>query len=229
MSMPILQGGEFSGRGRAYDQIMNNNFFRLNAEDAAAKIADEIQKRHQDNNKCYLVAIDGQSGTGKSTLAKLVAEKVNGIVVNSDDFYSGGNDDRWKECSPQEKVDLVIDWKKLRYEILEPLIAGKSASWHPLEFLHKKGWVGWKKELVQLEPKSVVILEGAYSARPEFLDMIDLAILIQATDTMRRRQLQEREGEAFMKQWHEIWDEAEEYYFSKISPKSGFDLVIQLF
>ena len=209
--------------------MIHNNFSFTNSSEAASMIAAEINKRHTDKTTNFLVAIDGRSGTGKSTLAQLVAEKVNGVIVIGDDFYSGGNDDRWQECTPQVKADMVIDWKKMRVEVLEPLKSGKTASWHPLDFVPGKGWVGWKDEIVRLEPSNVIILEGAYSARPELRGIVDLTVLVESTDDVRKRQLRDREGEKFMKKWHEIWDEAEDYYFSKVSPNETFDLVIQLF
>lgn len=63
--------------------------------------------------------------------------------------------------------------------------------------------------------------------RPELKDMIDLAILVEAPDEVRRKKLQEREGEIYMKKWHSLWDEDEELYFQKIAPPSAFNLVIQ--
>jgi uridine kinase len=204
-------------------------YFYSSPHEAVNKIVEEINRLHQDKNKVFLVAFDGRSGTGKSTLASQVAEKVKGVVVVGDDFYSGGNDDRWKECGAQFKVDKVIDWKKMRTEVLEPLKAGKSASWHPLDFEPEKGWVGWKDELIKLNPSEVIIVEGAYAARPELRDIIDLSILIEATDEIRRKKLKDREGELFMAKWHGIWDEAEDLYFKEISPRSSFNIVIQLF
>jgi uridine kinase len=74
----------------------------------------------------------------------------------------------------------------------------------------------------------VIILDGAYSARPELADIIDVSVLIEVSDRLRRERLRVREGEAFMKKWHAMWDSAEDYYFSQVRPKESFDLVIRL-
>jgi para-aminobenzoate synthetase len=206
--------------------MIQNNSFRLNPESTVDRIVQEINKLDRSRN--VLISIDGRSGTGKSTIAQMVAEKISGVVVVGDDFYSGGNDDKWENCTPQEKADQVIDWKKLKFEILIPLKNNQVASWHPLDFEPGKGWVGWKKELITVHPNKVIILEGAYCSRPELQDMIDLSILIEADDEQRRARLLTREGETYIAKWHQLWDASEDFYFSQVRPKKVFDIIIEI-
>ena len=200
----------------------------MDIQTAVTEIVSRITALGERKRGPLLIAVDGRSGAGKSTLAQLIAERAGGVIVVSDDFYSGGNDEKWLVHSPQAKVDEVIDWRRLRSQVLAPLLAGKSACWHPLDFMPGKGWVGWKKETVSVEPANVVILDGAYSARPELADIIDLSILVEAPEEIRRKRLRAREGDAFMERWHKIWDPAEDYYFSQVRPASSFDLVVKL-
>ncbi|GHO88840.1 hypothetical protein KSZ_68460 [Dictyobacter formicarum] len=173
------------------------------------------------------MALDGRSGTGKSTIAQAIADRVESVIVVGDDFFAGGNDDAWYGCSAREKVDRVIDWQRMRAQVLEPLLANQPAYWHPLDFEPGVGWIGWKDEIVRLEPAPVILLDGAYSARPEFADLVDLAILVEVDDATRRQRLLAREGQAFMDRWHQLWDVAEDYYFTHLRPRSSFDLVIK--
>src|SRR5579884_1064534 len=132
-----------------------------------------------------LIALDGRSGTGKSTLAQAIAGRIESVIVVGDDFYSGGNDDAWSGFSPKEKVNKGIDWQRMRTQVLEPLLTKNPASWHPLDFLPEIGWIGWKDEVVTLEPAPVILLDGVYSTRPELADLVDLAILVEADDRIR--------------------------------------------
>ncbi|GLV55446.1 hypothetical protein KDH_22900 [Dictyobacter sp. S3.2.2.5] len=186
----------------------------------------EINRRLQRKNP-LLVALDGRSGTGKSTIAGAIAERVESVIVVGDDFYAGGNDDVWEGCGASEKADRVIDWRRMRVQVLEPLLAGQPACWHPLDFQAPVGWVGWKEETVSLAPAPVILLDGAYSARPELSDLIDLAILVESDDALRRQRLLAREGREFMQRWHRLWDVAEDYYFTSIRPPTAFDIVIK--
>ena len=64
-----------------------------------------------------IVALDGRSGTGKSTLAEWMAARLGGIRVDQDDFYSGGEFDEWRRLTPREKADRMIDWRRVRDEV----------------------------------------------------------------------------------------------------------------
>jgi para-aminobenzoate synthetase len=171
-----------------------------------------------------LVAIDGRSGSGKSTLAREVVRRSGGVVIEGDDFYSGGSGEAWLRQPVDVRMSKCIDWRRLRREVLEPLLAGRAASWRPFDFA--KG-VGLAERVMTREPVGLIVLDGAYSARPELRDLIDLAVLVDVpADAVRRERLLRREGVEFMTQWHAIWDDAEDFYFRVMSPRESFDLVV---
>jgi uridine kinase len=170
-----------------------------------------------------VVAVDGRSGTGKSTLSAWIARQCGATLIDQDDFYPGGEIDAWRRLTPQQKADRVIDWRRVRAEVLLPLRSGMPASWHPFDWETMEGLAS---EPITAQPSGIVILDGAYSSRPELADMIDLSILVTLPDAVRRERLEQREGEEYMSEWHAIWDEAEEYYFNAVRPPETFDLVI---
>ena len=145
-------------------------------------------------------------------------------MVESDDFYSGGSDAEWAQRTTEEKVDECIDWRRLKAEAIDPLLAGRTVTWHPFDF---KTGTGLAANTITREPAHVIILDGVYSARPELRELIDLAVLVDVPDDFARRQrLILREGQTFMDAWHALWDVAEDYYFTHIRPPSSFDLVV---
>lgn len=190
-------------------------------EEATSKVKEIMVCR----NVPILVALDGRSGSGKSTIAKIIAVRLGGVEITADDFYAGGSDDEWDGRSSQEKVSMVIDWRRLRSEVLEPLLAGRRASWHPFDWNAGKGLAA---HYINRDPTPLIVLDGAYSARPELSDIIDLSVLVEVPDDSDRRvRLVKREGKKYMDDWHRRWDPAENYYFSKVRPKTSFDLVIE--
>lgn len=176
--------------------------------------------------KPLLVALDGRSGVGKSTMAQAIAQELGGIVVLGDDFFAGGPDSEWDARSAEAKVADCIDWRRLRREVLNPLLAGRPTSWHPFNFI---SGIGLSENVIQRNPAALIILDGAYSCRPELADIVDLSVLIEMTDdNLRRQRLLAREGHDFMASWHERWDAAEDHYFTQVVPRSRFDLIITI-
>ncbi len=150
-----------------------------------------------------------------------VAVETGAAVVDGDDFYIGGSDAEWDARTPEEKVAICIDWRRLRAEALEPLLAGRVASWHPFDW---DAGHGLAEHRIVCKPASVVILDGAYSARPELSDLIALSVLVDVPAEVRRERLTRREGS--IDEWHARWDAAETYYFTHVRPRSAFDLVV---
>ncbi len=198
------------------EQIKNNP----DIESAIFKI-DGIMKK---SNKPILVAVDGRSGTGKSSIAKIIAERLGGVEIVADNFWVGGTNEEWDKKSPKEKAEQAIDWKRIRNEVLEPLLAGKPATWRPFDW---ESGHGQSENALHSEPKPLIVLDGAYATRPELQDIIDFSLLVEVpNDISRRTRLVEREGEEYMKDWHNRWDVAEDYYFSNVRQPESFDMVI---
>jgi uridine kinase len=177
-----------------------------------------------------LIALDGPSGAGKSTLAGMVAKVLAAAVVPGDDFFAAGiTDDEWEARSARERASDAIDWRRLRREALEPLLGGVSARWHAFDFeagIRPDGTYAVRTDFVERQPARVVILDGAYSSRPELADLIDLSVLVHAPLPLCHERLAAREDAGFLAAWHARWDRAETYYFAYIRPERSFDLVV---
>lgn len=199
---------------------------------ASSEVVAEVRRRMASRPRglSMLVAIDGGSGSGKTTLAVGVAAELNAVIVPSDDFFAAGiTDPEWDAMTPAERAAAAIDWRRLRAEALEPLLAGRVALWHPFDFeagTRPDGTYPMSTETVARQPAPVIVLEGAYSARPELADLIDLSVLVDVPVAERHWRLASREEETFRDAWHARWDGAEEFYFAEVRPPSSFDLVV---
>jgi para-aminobenzoate synthetase len=197
---------------------------------AVHKIVEQAQRRQAGKSKPFLIAIDGGSGSGKSIVASAVAEKLGAALVPGDDFFAANiTDEAWAQRGVKARAADCIDWQRLRREALEPLLAGKRARWQAFDFesgARADGAYGMLAEFVECGPANVIVLDGAYSARPELSDLIDLAVLVDVPIALRHERLSAREERAWLNAWHARWDGAEEYYFTQVRPVSSFDLVI---
>lgn len=198
--------------------------------DAVERIAEAVRRLRAERERPVLIALDGPSGAGKSVLAALLAERLGATTVPGDDFFAADlTDAGWARRTPAERARDAIDWRRLRAEALEPLLAGKPARWHPFDFAAgtlPDGRYPMSAKAETREAAPVIVLDGAYSARPELADLIDLSVLVAAPSEVRRRRLAQREEPAFLAAWHIRWDAAEAYYFSEVRPPSSFDLVV---
>ncbi len=191
-------------------------------EAAPALLRDRIGVLRQGSQSPVLVALDGRSGAGKSTLAHHVGAAVGALVIDGDDFYRGGSDAYWDAMEPAVKVDLVIDWRR-QHAVLECLRRGQPATWRPYDWEADDGRLAAE---ITGDPAGTVILDGAYSARPELAHLFDLRVLLEVPRPVRRERLLRREGEVYRAAWEARWNRAEDLYFGKLVPPAAFDLVL---
>jgi uridine kinase len=191
--------------------------------DPVSMLVDRIAAIDADASRPVLVAIDGRSGAGKSTLALEVGRRIGAVVIDGDDFYAGGTAEEWDARSAAEKAARCIDWRRQR-PVLEALARSGETSWRPYDWDIDDGRLVEQPTVCQ--PAPVVILEGVYSARPELSDLFDLRVLYDASAEVRRQRIVEREGGDHRTDWNDRWEEAEQWYFSRVMPSEEFDMVL---
>lgn len=188
--------------------------------------------RQELRDEPLFVGLDGRSGSGKSTLAEQ-AQALLGTdiltIIEGDSFCGGGSSASWDARTVEEKVAGVIDWRRQR-KLLEALRQMGEGSWRPFDWDSED----WDSEPVPLaaEPMTcratpIVLLEGAYSCRPELADLLDLRILLEVPVERRRQQLLQREGAEYREDWERRWSEAEAYYFGQVVSEEEFDLLLR--
>ena len=182
------------------------------------------------HSRPILVAIDGASGSGKSTFAFWLANEFEAVLIHGDDFFAAGiSNAEWDARTPEDRAADAIDWQRVRVEALEPLLAGKPAKWHAFDFaagVRPDGTYGRRSDFIEREPASVIVLEGAYSTGAALTDLIDLTVLVEAPREVRHDRVRAREEPEFLAAWHARWDAAEEVYFSQVRPRASFDFIV---
>lgn len=184
-----------------------------------AHLAVQISRRVEIGGKPLLVGLDGRSGVGKSTLARALADRLDAAVIEGDDFYAGGIELRTD--GPESRAAACIDWTRQR-SVLEALAAGREARWRAFDWQAFDGRL--LNEPTNLKPRTVVILEGVYAARPDLADLLDLRVVLVAPEEVRLARLFGREGT--IGPWERQWHEAEEFYFGAVMPPESFDVVV---
>lgn len=199
-------------------------------DDAVTVLIERVRSEFVDRGNPLFVGLDGRSGTGKSTAAAALVRRLGSVatVIDGDDFYAGGSAATWDGRTTAQKVAQVIDWHRQRV-VLQDLHERGAAVWHPFDW-ESPDWDSDQSPL-SIEPihavaTPVVVLEGAYSCRPELHDLLDLRVLLEVSSDIRRRRLLEREGEEYRTDWESRWSAAEDHYFGTVMPAHRFDLVV---
>lgn len=168
----------------------------------------------------YVVAIDGRSGVGKSTLSSTIAEPLQASVIEGDDFFAGGIEIR--SDSPAQRAADCIDWTRQR-AVLHAVRQGENAAWRAFDWDAFDGRL--RSMVTTLSPRPIIILEGVYAARPELADLIDCKVLVTLADEQREKRLLAREGT--IGPWERQWHEAEAHYFQQIMPARRFEVIFE--
>jgi uridine kinase len=200
--------------------------------EALEPVASRIRARQRNATAPLVVAIDGRSGAGKSTVASLLTDLLDAACVPCDDFFTADIPAAgWEARTAAERASDALDWRRLRTEVIEPIRAGNTARWLAFDFAagaRPDGTYAMRAVSSEQPPRPILLLDGAYSTRPELADVIDVAILVEAPAPVRLARLAAREAPGFLEGWRARWDAAEEHYFTRVRPASTFDVVLRL-
>jgi uridine kinase len=153
-----------------------------------------------------VVAIDGRSGAGKSSLAATLRAELGAPVVTLEDLYGG-----WDGL--ERGIDLLVS------EVLEPLSAGRAAR------VPRYNWVtaAWARPWV-LEPPEMLIVEGAGAGARRAAAYASAVIWIEAAESVRKKRALDRDGETFAPYW-DMWAAQEDAMLCRERTAERADIV----
>ncbi len=197
---------------------------------AAHEIVESIRRVRDSHTRPIVVALDGGSGGWQIYTCRGGATTSGAAHVLLDDFYTTSVPEaELRRRCVEDRLRAVFDWERVRQLALEPLRAGQAGRWHAFDFLsglRPDGTFGLRRDVTEVAPAPVILLEGSYSASPELADLIDLAVLIDVPIRERHRRAAARDDPEFLTRWHSLWDDVEAYYFTHVRPVRSFDLVV---
>jgi uridine kinase len=156
---------------------------------------------------CF-AGIDGFAGSGKSTFAAELAERLAGAVVVHVDDFAGPHVPEW-------------DWPRMQEQLVDPLAAGRTAQYQRWEWNRDE-----PAEWYDVPAGVPVIIEGVSSTRCELGVPWSLQVWVEAPRAVRLHRAEVRDGAQMLSQWTDVWMPSEDAYAERERPQERVDLVV---
>ncbi len=170
-----------------------------------ALLTDAVARPH--GSRCLVVAVDGPSGAGKTTLGQALSSKVNVPLLRMDHVYPG-----WDGL--ESAVAILAD------DVLAPLAAGADGSYPfwdwELGNVTGRVMVPWTPTLVVEGCGSSAGAAAAYSA---------VRVWVEAPADVRKERALSRDGDAYRPHW-DRWAAQERRLFQRDHTRARADLVV---
>lgn len=162
----------------------------------ANKLIHEIEAV-KDSDRNLIIAIDGDCCSGKTTLAKKLAEQFSCNIIHIDDFYLPihlRSENRFKQPGRN------IHWERLLDEVLSPLQDGQKVKY--CKYIPEKK--AFSSEIT-LEAKPLTIVEGTYALLPELQHFYSIKVNLSVDLITQYKRIEKREPSEKVNQFKRIW------------------------
>ena len=167
-----------------------------------------------------VLAVDGGSASGKSTLAELLRAVYDCTLLHMDDFFLRP-EQRTKERFLE--VGGNIDRERFLSEVLLPMKRGETIRYR--RFDCSTGTLQPAEEILR---KRLTVVEGVYSMHPHFAEHYDLTVFLDIDPTLQRERIAKRNSPQMAERFHREWIPLENRYFAEMQVKERCDLSIRI-
>lgn len=184
----------------------------------ALNVIQKLINQKLEKSERLVIAIDGNCGSGKTTLADTLAEDYECSVIRMDDFFLP------PELRTKERLAEAggnVHYERFVEEVIRPLGQGEKFEYRVFS-CHEMNFIGTSN----VEKKILTIVEGAYSMRPEFREAYDLCIFVTCDRKEQYARILKRNGERGLKMFQERWIPMEDQYFQAYDVKAVCDIVL---
>ena len=182
-------------------------------------INEKISQWLEGQNKDFLViAIDGPSAGGKTTIAEDIKKNFDCNVFHMDDFF----------LTPDRKTPERlatpggnVDWEGVEESILKKLPLKADFSY---DIYSCKTGISTSSEKIGY--KKLNILEGCYSMHPELAKYIDKAIFVDVSREKQLERILKRSNEFMLNRFKTQWIPLEDLHFKENRCRERADFIL---
>ena len=175
--------------------------------DGITRIAAAARRAAPQAGATRVVAVDGRSGSGKTSLAALLSGRLRAPVVSLEDLYGG-----WDGL--EHGIDLLVS------AVLEPLAAGRAAR------VPRYDWIAGKWAVpVVLEPPDVLIVEGVGAGARRAAAFESVLVWLEVPAPARKQRAIARDGATFAPYWDQ-WAAQEDLMLARERTPDRADIIL---
>lgn len=180
------------------------------------ELISELENRliQRGNNPC-IIAIDGDSASGKSTLSIFLAKRFDANIAHIDSFYLPF--DKRRECS-----SCHIDYPRILSTIIHPFHAKQA-----LEFYTFNPHIDQITDRFNQPYKNILILEGSYSFHPDLRPFIDISIGMRISEQIQKERIVKRSSLEVYERFRSIWIPKEKSYQQESDLFDSVDYILE--
>ena len=167
-----------------------------------------------------IIALEGGSASGKTTLAGILQQVYDCNVFHMDDFFL-----RPEQRTPQRLAEVGgnVDRERFSDEVLSSLGQGRSVRYRRFDCSTQT--LG---ETITVEPKKLTLVEGVYATHPAFSRYYDLAVFLDIDAAYQKERILKRNAPALAQRFFDEWIPLENIYFQGTGIKDRSDLVLPI-
>lgn len=215
----------------------------------------EIKQKQETLATPIVIAIDGPCAAGKSTLAKKLAEEIDGQVVHMDDFFLPG---RLRTPARLREPGGNVHYERFQEEVLAPILAQKkecgdakmvdvqpaaldpsdstkpSAKTEQTQKSTKASYAIFNCKIMDFDGEQIIdltkpiVVEGAYALHPLFGSYADMALYLDVETDVQRERLLARNGVEGAQRFFDRWIPMERHYMTDTKLKERVDGIVSL-
>ena len=125
-----------------------------------------IQKKQSTTNRPLIVGIDGRCGSGKSSLAKYLKEKLDCEVIHMDHFFL---QEHQKSEFRNHIAGGNFDNERFVFEVQRPILENRDIVYKRYD-CSSKSFI----ENISINREKLIVVEGTYSCHPSINNIYDL-------------------------------------------------------
>lgn len=165
-----------------------------------------------------ILALEGGSASGKSTLAESLREVYGCNVIHMDDFFL-----RPHQRTPERlsEVGGNLDRERFAAEVLPALAQGATVTYSPFDCATQS-----LSAPIILAPNRLTVVEGAYALHPAFGDYCDLSVYLDIDPEEQRSRIMKRNSPTFAQRFFNEWIPLENRYFTETDIRARVHMTV---